>query len=185
MTPRQLSADLLTTLVSVEGIITKASLVRPKVLVSVHYCPKTQKTVHREYYDAASITKAGRMPTTSVYPRTDEEGNPLETEFGLSSYADHQCITIQEMPESAPLGQLPRSIDVFLDDDLVDKCKPGDRVHIVGVFRALARGGQGGVTNGEYKTVLLANHVMGIGKDVGGLTMTPTDIANIRKVAKV
>ena len=80
-------------MVTVEGIITKASLVRPKVLVSVHYCPKTQKTVHREYYDAASIAKAGKMPTTSVYPRTDEDGNPLETEFGLSSYQDHQTVT--------------------------------------------------------------------------------------------
>lgn len=41
VTPRTLSADHLSRLVCVQGIVTKCSLVRPKVVRSVHYCPTT------------------------------------------------------------------------------------------------------------------------------------------------
>ena len=74
------------------------------------------------YRDATSIDG---LPTYGLYPREDDAGNPLVTEYGYSVYKNHQRLTIQEMPERAPTGQLPRSIDVILDDDLVDTAKVG------------------------------------------------------------
>ncbi|XP_073953053.1 DNA replication licensing factor Mcm3-like, partial [Choristoneura fumiferana] len=122
VTPRSLTSRYLGNLICVEGIVTRVSLVHPKVVRSVHYCPATQKVMERKYTD---LTSFEAFPTTAIYPTKDEDGNPLETEFGLSRYKDHQTLTVQEMPERAPAGQLPRSVDVVCDDDLVDKCKPG------------------------------------------------------------
>ena len=55
VSPRDLTSSLLGRLVAVEGIVTKASLVRPKLARSVHYCEATGETISREYRDAASL----------------------------------------------------------------------------------------------------------------------------------
>ena len=65
-----------------------------------------QKFESRLYHDATDMS--GKNPTGSMYPNKDDKGNALETEFGMSTYKDSQSLTIQEMPESSPLGQLPR-----------------------------------------------------------------------------
>lgn len=147
VSPRTLHAAYLGKMISLEGIITRCSLVRPKMLKSVHYCPETAKFHSREYRDATS-SSSSLPPTTSLLPQTDEEGHALQTEYGFCHFQDHQRISIQEMPERAPAGQLPRSTDIILDDDLVDKCKPGDRIQLVGVYRSV-----GGGANGAFKYV--------------------------------
>lgn len=50
-------------------------------------------------------------------------GNLLWTEYGLSIYRDQQSLVLQELPEKAPTGLLPRALDVFVEHDLVDSCK--------------------------------------------------------------
>ena len=52
----------------------------------------------------------------------------LDNVRGRLCYALRQSVTIQEMPERAPLGQMPRSVNLVLEYDLVDK---------VGVFKCV------------------------------------------------
>jgi DNA replication licensing factor MCM3 len=180
VSPRELTASYICQLVCVEGIITKCSLVRPKVVESVHYCAATNNLLTRQYRD---VTSTDGLPTPAVYPTKDENGNPLETEYGLSTYKDHQTVTIQEMPERAPHGQLPRSVDIVVDNDLVDKCKPGDRVQIVGVYRALANS-QGSQTSSVFKNVIVASNLSIIGVEVSRQQIQPEDITNVRAISK-
>ena len=141
VSPRTLRASQLNKMISLEGIVTRCSLVRPKMMKSIHYCPTTTLFHSQLYRDAT--TTSNLPPTTVVPPHEDDTGNTLEMEYGHSVFQDHQRISIQEMPERAPPGQLPRSIDVVLDDDMVDRCKPGDRIQLVGMYRSVGGGGSG------------------------------------------
>lgn len=179
VTPRSLKTQYLGNMVCVEGIVTKCSLVRPKVVRSVHYCPATKKTIERRYTDLTSLEA---FPTSAVYPTKDEDGNLLETEYGLSAYKDHQTFSIQEMPEKAPAGQLPRSIDVIADDDLVDVCKPGDRVQVIGTYRCLP-GKKNGYTTGTFRTILIANNIQILSKEITP-SFSAEDVAKIKKFSR-
>lgn len=180
VTPRSLTSRFIGNLVCVEGIVTKCSLVRPKIVRSVHYCPATKKTIERRYTD---LTSFDAFPSSAVYPTKDEDGNLLETEYGLSSYRDHQTLTIQEMPEKAPAGQLPRAVDIICDNDLVDRCKPGDRIQVIGTFRSLPSK-QGGYTSGAFKTILLACNIVPLSKEAS-IFITSDDVRKCKKFSRM
>lgn len=91
------------------------------------------------------------------------------------------------MPERAPAGQLPRSVDVIMDDDMVDRVKPGDRIQLVGTYRSLGNR-NAGAQSSTFRTLVLANNVVLLSSKSGGgiaqATITDTDIRNINKISK-
>eukprot|EP00842_Homolaphlyctis_polyrhiza_P004216 jgi/Hompol1/4796/HPOL_001845-RA len=180
LSPRALNASHLGTIVCLEGIVTRCSLVRPKVARSVHYCEDTKIFYSMDYRDGTSLDNA--IPTGMVYPKQDNEGHPLTTEFGLSVYRDHQTMSIQEMPERAMAGQLPRPTDVVLDDDLVDKVKPGDRIRLVGTYRSIGKNAAS--VSATFKTMILANNITLLEKEIHQLTISESDAREIRTIAK-
>jgi DNA replication licensing factor MCM3 len=73
--PRTLSSTHLNHMVALEGIVTKCSLVRPKVIKSVHYSENDEKFLFREYRDQTMSMNGAA--SSSVYPTEDEGGNPV------------------------------------------------------------------------------------------------------------
>jgi len=137
VSPRGLTADLTNQFVCVQGIITRMSIVRPKLVHSVHYSEATKQGSVKEYHDSYSLNQtaangnlgAERFSSyvSNAVPVKDIHGNPLDFEYGLSFFRDFQTLLVQEPPERTPVGQLPRSVEIVLEDDLVDRVKPGDR----------------------------------------------------------
>lgn len=158
LSPRTIDASFLGKLVCVEGIITRCTIVRPKVARTIHYGEATNEFFARDYRD--QTTSFDPMPSTTTYPVDDGKGNPLIVEYGLSTYRDHQTVSIQEMPERAPAGQLPRGMDIVMDDDLVDLVKPGDRVQLVGVYRSVGGTGGSSERGSTFRALLLGNNAV-------------------------
>ena len=82
--PRTLSSLLLNRMVCLEGIVTKCSLVRPKVVKSVHWNENKQMFHFREYRDQTMT--ASKPGSTSVYPQQDDDNNPVSTDSPCSIY---------------------------------------------------------------------------------------------------
>ncbi|KAI5172408.1 DNA replication licensing factor MCM3 [Nematocida sp. LUAm3] len=135
-TPRDLLSKHLGKLVCVEGIITSASIVRPKIKKSVHYCGKNNIFMYKEYRDARSFSFL--PPTSTAIPKYSMEGNRIDLEYGLSCYGAHQSGVIQEMPEMSPAGQMPRGLSLTMEDDLAGGIKPGDRVRVYGTYKCIS-----------------------------------------------
>jgi DNA replication licensing factor MCM3 len=140
VSPRGLNADLANNFISVQGIVTRASIVRPKLTNSVHYCDDTKMGSVKDYADQYSLSANPNLEgnifsasnqannyMSNAVPIRDLKGNPLSFEYGLSHFRDFQILYLQEPPERTPVGQLPRSVEIVLMDDLCDRTKPGDR----------------------------------------------------------
>ena len=180
VSPRQLTSALLGQLVEVRGIVTRCTLVRPKLVRSVHYCPTTGATSSRDYRD---VTSFRGLPTPTAYPTRDENGFLLVTQFGHSTYIGHQVITIQELPENSPPGQLPRSVEVVLQQDLPDSAKPGDRVSVVGVYKPVPPNAKGSIS-GVFRALVVATGVQPLSADATAPTFTDDDYDNVTNLAE-
>lgn len=75
---------------------------------------------------------------------------------------------------------MPRSVQVILENDLVDKAKPGDRIEVNGVFRCKGSA-MNGVTNGIFQTHIVATGINSLIAEKSKPNLSEQDIRNIRK----
>ena len=169
ITPRNITSSILQQRVSLQGIITKCSQIRPLLQTAVQFC-SFDNSLHT--HDLTNADALVQLPSKTI------DNKPLELEPGLSTYRDFQTLVVQETPESAPTGQMPRSVVVILLNDLVDRGKPGDRVVIVGMLRAIA----GPNHSSTFKVVLQAESIDSMQSE--GPQITDYDKENIKKILK-
>ena len=132
-TLRMLGSKHIGKLVTVEGIIVRATPVRPLVMRAAFRCKRCGITTYVN--QVGTFLKA---PLVCSDP-TCGKGGPFDFIQEESTFIDCQEIRIQERPEDLPPGQLPRWLDIKLfGRDLVDIARPGDNVSVVGIVRASA-----------------------------------------------
>jgi DNA replication licensing factor MCM3 len=93
VTPRGLKANLVNQFVQVQGIVTRMSLVQPKIQTSVHYCETTKKGLIKHYDDKFNLANLAEGATNlndgnNTFPTKDNNDNPLSAEYGYCVYKD-------------------------------------------------------------------------------------------------
>ena len=115
------------TLVSVQGIIRKATSVRPKIQSAAFECQR-----------CGTLTRIPQTGGNFQEPHECqgcERQGPFRINFDQSDFVDSQKLRIQESPEGLKGGQTPESIDVNIEDDLTGAVTPGDRVTVTGTLK--------------------------------------------------
>lgn len=136
---RKLRAKHLGTLVSVEGLVRKATEVRPRVTLAEFECVRCgHRTVVEQ--DGMQFHEPLECPK-------DDGGcgrGSGSTKFRLltepSKFVDTQKIEIQEPPEGLRGGAQPERLVGFIEDDLSGKISPGDRIIVNGILKSQQKG---------------------------------------------
>ena len=81
-------------------------------------------------------------------------------------------------PPLLPACSRPLAVEVVLEDDLRDACKPGDRVAVCGVYKPVAPRANGSVS-GVFKAVVVANAVAKLSRDACSPVFSEEDYDNI------
>jgi replicative DNA helicase Mcm len=174
---RVVGSEQIGRLSSIDGILVRATPVKPLLVKAVFKC-RCGATTQPIDQSGTTLVRPGECPSC-------KRRGPFEVVLEDSVFINSQEIRIQERPEDLPPGQLPRSIDVKIEEDLVDISRPGDRVTITGIVRVLPEflPGKGGRLR-TYNLYMDANHIEIMGKEPEEIQITPEEERLIQNMAK-
>ncbi|KAF5193857.1 Dna replication licensing factor mcm6 [Thalictrum thalictroides] len=125
---RELTTEDIGKLVSVSGVVTRTSEVRPELLQGTFKClgcGNVSKNVEQQF----KYTEPIICVNATCLNRTQWVLNRQESKF-----ADWQRVRMQETSKEIPPGSLPRSLDVVLRHEIVEQARAGDTVIFTGTM---------------------------------------------------
>lgn len=185
---REIRSDLLNKLVMLEGVVVRSTPPKERLIKATYVHVLPDGTQH-EFSWPPEDRELEEMERPSYCPKCvteflDEGGPPRRGSYRLvlekSSFIDWQFLTLQERPEDTPPGQLPRSIDVVLSEDIVDTVRPGDRVALIGIVK-LFRGARRGAS--IYDFYIEANNIVPAQRLLEEVNISHEDEARIRELS--
>jgi len=175
---RDIRSEYIGRMIQIEGIITRMLPVRSKLVRAVY---RHSKCGAEFYWPESEDEEIGeKLEKPPVCPVCGESGGVFTLVKEKSVYVDYQRIVVQERPEDVPGGQMPRSIEVQLTEDLVDTARPGDRVSIVGVVRLQ----QVSSKSPFFDLYIDANSIRVSEKELEEISITREDEEKIKELAR-
>jgi replicative DNA helicase Mcm len=176
---RKLRSEHMGKLISLEGLVKKHTKVKPDVRIAKFQCEKCGAIITEEQ------TEEILKEPSECYE--NQEGCGRVSSFKLltaiSGFIDKQKIELQENPEGLQAAEQPEKITVYLQDDLVGKIYPGDRIHVNGILHGMQKR-RGAYQLTTFDFVLDACNFEIIESLYQEIDITKDDIKKIKTAAK-
>jgi DNA replication licensing factor MCM7 len=155
---RNVRGEHLGHLITVRGISTRVSDVKPAVQVNAYSCDRCGSEVFQP------VTTKQFTPLVEC-PSEECKNNKTKGQLFLSTRASKflpfQEVKIQEMADQVPVGHIPRQLTIHCHGALVRQINPGDVVDVAGIFLPTPYTGFKAIRAGLLTdTYLEAQHVM-------------------------
>lgn len=157
--------------VSADGIVRKTDEIRPRIETGVFECRGCMRLHEVEQ------SSSNRINEPSLCSECGGRSFRLLQEE--SRYIDTQTARMQEPLENLSGGTEPKQILMILEDDLVDKLNPGDKVRITGTLRTFRE-----ERSGKFKNYIYVNHIEALEQEFEELQLSEEDEEKIIKLSK-
>jgi len=131
MAIRAVRGEHLGHLITVRGIATRVTDVKPAVSVNAYVCDRCGHEIFQP------ITTRSFQPLI-ICPSQDCEKNNTKGQLinvpRASKFLPFQEVKIQEMADQVPVGHIPRQLTIHCYGDLVRQMNPGDVMDLAGIF---------------------------------------------------
>ncbi|TYJ58147.1 hypothetical protein B9479_001243 [Cryptococcus floricola] len=125
---RDLRMDKIGQLMSISGTVTRTSEVRPELVSGTFTCEVCRTAVY-DVEQQFKYTEPALCPNITCNNR-----NLWQLNIEQSKFSDWQKVRIQENANEIPTGSMPRSLDVILRSETVERAKAGDKSTFTGTF---------------------------------------------------
>ncbi|KAI0135327.1 DNA replication licensing factor mcm7 [Daldinia grandis] len=128
---RQVRGEHLGHLITIRGIATRVSDVKPIVQVGAYTCDRCGCEIFQPVNDKqyAPLTSC-----PSQECKENQSKGQLFQSSRASKFLPFQEVKIQELAEQVPIGQIPRTLTIMCYGSAVRQISPGDVVDISGIF---------------------------------------------------
>jgi DNA replication licensing factor MCM6 len=125
---RHLRTNNIGQLLSISGTVTRTSEVRPELSLATFTCEACRNTV-------PNVEQTFRYTEPTQCPN-QECGNRQGWRLDIrqSTFVDWQKVRVQENSSEIPTGSMPRTMDVILRGEIVDRAKAGEKCIFTGAL---------------------------------------------------
>jgi len=173
---RKLRAEHIGKFIVVDGIVRRASEIRPEISEAVFQCPDCDNRI--------TVIQSERSIKS---PDACDCGCKRGFKLLDQRMYDARWITVEE-PHEITTGEQPSELMIFLKEDLTtplmqNHTDPGNRIKLVGVLKSIPRRSKGAASK-QFEIYLDANNVEPIEVGWEELTISPEDEKKIIELSK-